>query len=253
MFDKILRRVRLFSDLDDDEIRRLAGEFSEILLPSGHRIFRHGDPADAFYIVRDGSVALYTDRTGQPLQLQARLGPGDFFGEVGLFDTAERSSSARTSDTCRLLMIPKDELLEFLEDHPEVAIKLQIAAARRHSQNVSVALDLGQRREVRIRLGQKVSMEPQEGASREVFVENLSLGGLCMRGAPSAWERYWTVRFNLQLDDVSLPVVGKVTWRQGESVGIAFIHSDDQHDERVQGMLRKLLTKLNAASPRPRK
>lgn len=245
MFDKILRQVRLFSDLEDSELQRLAGEFSEVLLPAGHRIFRHGDPADAFYIVRDGSVALYTDRTGQPLQLQARLGPGEFFGEVGLFDTAQRSSSARTGDTSRLLMIPKDELLAFLDDHPEVAIKLQIAAARRHTQNVSVALDLGQRQEVRIRLGQEIEMEPQEGKPLPVWIENLSLGGLCLRGGPSVWERHWTVRFTLRLEDLILPVTGRIAWRQGDTVGIAFLRGDDQHDERVQKLLRKLLQRLN--------
>ncbi len=248
MFDEILRRVRLFSDLEDRELRRLAGDFSEILLPAGHRIFRHGDPADAFYIIRDGAVALYTDRTGQPLHLQARLGPGDFFGEVGLFDTAQRSSSARTGDTSRLLMIPKDELLAFLEDHPDVAIKMQIAAARRHTQNVSVALDLGQRQEVRIRLGQEIEMEPQEGKPRKVWIENLSLGGLCLRGAPSAWERHWTVRFTLRLEELVLPVTGRIAWRQEETVGIAFLRGDDQHDERVQLLLRRLLGRL---SPSP--
>ena len=237
-----LRHLRLFVELEESELMRLGEAFEERLYPAGQRIYQAGDEPRAFYVVQDGEVALYRDKAGLPLQLQARLGPGDFFGETGLFDESGYSASASTSSTSRILEIPRDRLLTFLEDHPEVALKLQMAAARRHSQNVSDALELGRRNEVRIRLGQQVDLEFEEGtAGRRVTVENLSLGGLCLRDAPIAWNRHWTVRFVLHFEELRLPVIGRVAWRRGDTVGIAFTRKDAGHDDRVQGMLRRLL------------
>lgn len=242
MYEDLLRRVRPFIELDEGELKRLAGAFSERLLPAGHQIYQLGDPPGNFYVVREGEVALYRDKPGMPTQLQAHLGPGDFFGEVGLFDDTERTASAATNATSRILEIRRPDLLHFLGDHPEVALRLQMAAARRHSQNVSDALELGRRNELRIRLGQAASLRLEGGnIDRRVRVENLSLGGICLRDVPLAWDRHWTVRFSLHLGDLVLPVIGRVAWRRGDTVGIAFTRTDSTHEDRVQAMLRGLM------------
>lgn len=241
MHEDLLKQVRLFVDLDEEEMVRLAALFSEEVLLSGHRVFKPGDPSDAFYVIEEGSIALYSDQPGKPIHLQGRLGPGDFFGELGLFDGFERAASARASETSRVLRIPKDALLAFLDDHPTIAIKMQIAAARRHSQNVSLALDLGHRSEVRIRLGKQAEMILDNGQRHGVMVENLSLGGICLRAVPETWQRHWTLRFELLYDSERLPVIGRITWRRDETVGLAFSRTDPDHDDRVQRMLRRLL------------
>jgi len=242
MHEDLLRRVRPFIELDKDELRRLAEAFSERLLPAGHQIYKIGDMPDAFYIVREGEVALYRDKPGMPTQLQAHLGPGDFFGETGLFDDAEHTASASTNSTSRILEISRKTLLLFLDDHPEVALRLQMAAARRHSQNVSDALELGRRNEVRISLALKASLRLEGGAiERRVKVENLSLGGVCLRDVPLAWDRHWTVRFTLLFAGQELPVIGRVAWRRGDTVGVAFTRTDSTHEDRVQTMMRKLM------------
>ena len=241
MHENLLRQVRLFVDLDDEELHRLAQLFHEEILPAGHRIFKPGDPSDAFYIVRQGGVALYSDQPGKPIHLQGRLGIGDFFGELGLFDGFERAASARASETSRVLKISKESLLTFLEGHPGIAIKMQIAAARRHSQNVSLALDLGHRSDVRIRLGKTVRLVLEDGEQIAATIENLSLGGICLSGVPDSWQRHWTLRFDLHFSDRHLPVIGRITWRRDDTVGLAFSRTDSEHDDRVQGMLRNLL------------
>ena len=241
MHETLLRQVRLFVDLDPDELRRLASLFKEEILPAGHRIFKPGDPSDAFYIVREGGVALYSDQPGKPIHLQGRLETGDFFGELGIFDGFERAASARASETSRVLKISKDALLAFLEDYPGIAVKMQIAAARRHSQNVSLALDLGHRNDVRIRLGKTVRLVLDDGEQIAATIENLSLGGICMSGVPDDWQRHWTLRFDLHFGEGHLPVIGRITWRRDDTVGLAFSRTDPEHDDRVQAMLRNLL------------
>ncbi|MEM8931566.1 MAG: cyclic nucleotide-binding domain-containing protein [Acidobacteriota bacterium] len=239
---ELLRQVDLFADLDDAELRPLGERFEALTVASHTRVYRHGDASDFFYVIRDGAVSIYRDEVGRALQLQARLGPGDFFGETGLFDGYRRSSSARTSTTTRLLRVRKGDLIAFLDSQPSVAVKLQIAAARRHTMNVAAALDLGDRQEVRIRLDRRVLIESSLNAHHAAVLENLSLGGLCLRGAPSAWQKGETVSCALVYHDESLPVTGRVSWREDDTVGLAFESTTDpEHDERIQRMLRRLL------------
>lgn len=242
----LLRSVELFGQLDDVEIATFASLFDEQVVPSRTLVYKHGDTADSFFVIREGSVSLYRDQTGKPLQLLARLGPADFFGETGLFDGYQRCSSARTSAVSRLIRIDKDDLLQFLDAHPAVAVKLQIAAARRHSQNVAAALDLGDRHEVRIRLKEPVTMrreaEGEAQAPRRVVLENLSVGGLCLCAASLPWRPDEVARFTLHHLDQELPVAARVSWRETGRTGFAFLDTDADHDARVERFLRAVLS-----------
>lgn len=238
---KLLHQVPLFAELMDEELTRLAALFSEETVPSNQKVFSHGESASDFYVIRDGTVTLFRDEVGRPVQVQTRLGPGDYFGEIGLFDGYNRSATARTSTTCHLLRIGKVALLAFLDDHPQVAIKLQVAAARRHSENVVMALNLGVRGEVRIRLDKKVVLELPFGLRHRAQVENLSLGGMCLRSAPSSWQKGREVRFNLLYQEEVLAIDARISWREDDAAGLAFLASGDEHDTRISRMLRRLL------------
>lgn len=237
----LLRQVALFAELMDEELIRLAALFSEETVPSNQKVFSHGESASDFYVIREGAVTLFRDEVGRPVQVQTRLGPGDYFGETGLFDGYKRSATARTSTPCRLLRISKQALLAFLDDHPQVAIKLQVAAARRHSENVVMALNLGVRGEVRIKLDKKVVLELPFGLRHRAQVENLSLGGMCLRSAPSSWQKGREVRFNLLYQDEVLPIDARISWREDDAAGLAFLASGEDHDARVSRLLRRLL------------
>lgn len=238
---RVLRRVELFTDLDEAELQVLGAEFSDQMLPGRTHVYHHGDPSDSFFVISSGSVSIYRDEVGKPVQLQARFGPGDFFGEMGLFDGFRRSASARTSDLCHLLVVSKQRLLAFLDKHPDVLMKLQIAAARRHTLNVAAALDLGMRHEVRIRLDREVTVETVYGEQLPMRLENLSLGGLCLRGAPATWAKGRALRFTILFGEARLDVVGQVSWREPETLGLAFVDSSPDHDAMVQSLLRRLL------------
>ena len=238
---ELLREVRLFGELPEEILSQLARLFVSMAVPMGHQVYKHGDPSDAFYVIRQGSIALYRDQLGKPIQLLARLSHGDFFGELGLFDGFDRNASARANETTRLLRISKDDLLTFLADQPDLTIKMQIAAARRHSMNVSMTLDLSQRKDVRIRLEKDVVLELDSGTKRQAQVQNLSLGGICLSSAPMAWQKHWTVRFHLMYERERLHVAGRVSWRRDDTVGIAFSRTDPQHEVQMQRLLRLML------------
>lgn len=56
--EAVLRDVPLFEGLTQEELQLLAGCASNVRFDEGERIFRDGDPADTFYVVRHGAVAL---------------------------------------------------------------------------------------------------------------------------------------------------------------------------------------------------
>ena len=235
-----LRPVQLLQELDQADLENLARHFVELEVPADQMVVREGDPAEAFYVVFRGSFAVFRDAVGTPVQLLARLQPGEFFGELGLFGAGRHTASVRTSEASRLLRITKEDFLGFLIDHPEILEKLQIAAAQRHSANVASSLEMGRRREVRIRCGQDVQIGLGESI-QTVVVENLSVGGICLTNVPDDWRAGQAVSFSLAIRENELVLHGQVVWRRGETVGIMFTKQSPNHDMIVQMAIRVLV------------
>jgi len=69
-------------------------------------IFSEGDQGDAAYIIQSGNVELFIDVSGNHLVV-GRLSKGDLFGEMALIDNEPRNASAKASNECSLIVIPK--------------------------------------------------------------------------------------------------------------------------------------------------
>lgn len=239
-----LRKVALFADLDDAQLERLEGLLEEERHPAYKLIFREGDPVDAFYLVRDGLVTVFRDQEGKPLQVLARLEEGGFFGEMGLLnDKARRYASARTAAPTTLLRIGKPELIEVLAANPGLELKFRAEVIRRHGMNVSALLGLAGQRDVRIRLGVDAVLEMEDGTSMPVKLENLSLGGVGLSGVPDTWQTGYLVKFRLGRpgEPAILDVSGSITWREGDTIGIAFGPEAAGNAAVVQRALRRFL------------
>jgi CRP-like cAMP-binding protein len=239
-----LRKIALFGDLDDAQLERLAGVMKEERHPAYKLIFREGDGVDAFYIVREGMVTVFRDVPGKPQQVLARLEEGGFFGEMGLLnDKARRYASARTAAPTVLLRVEKPHLIQTLAGNPGLELKFRAEVIRRHGMNVSALLGLAGQRDVRIRLGVDAVMEMEDGARLSVILENLSLGGVGLSGAPVTWQTGQAVHFRLGLagEPEILDVRGAVTWREGDTVGIAFAPEAAGDALLVQKALRRFL------------
>ncbi|HKI93069.1 MAG TPA: cyclic nucleotide-binding domain-containing protein [Gaiellaceae bacterium] len=78
--DSLIVESPVFSNLDQEQLELIAGCASNTVFRAGERLFREGDPADTFFLVRHGLVALdaYVPNRGQ-LTLDA-LGPGEIVG-----------------------------------------------------------------------------------------------------------------------------------------------------------------------------
>jgi CRP-like cAMP-binding protein len=236
-----LRRVALFHDLDDEALAGLARHFVELRVPADQFLFREGEVSEDFYVIGDGALAVFRDWVGSPSQLLGRLRKNDFCGEIGLFTTFRHSASVRASEPSCLLKIAKDDFLAFLDDHPAIRAELEAVALRRHSANLAAALELAKQREIRVRLHREVILHLEDGTAHPATLENLSVGGFCLYGAPASWQAEETVRFGLGLPIGTLQLAGRIAWRRDDAVGMAFSEMIANHDTIIQLVIHLLL------------
>ena len=119
---ELLGQVPLFKLLDPSERSDLERVLERQEVVAEQRIFTIGEPGDSMYIVGTGSVELFVkDNTGSKIVL-AVANPGDFFGELSLFDGGARTASAVCLEEAELLVLDRDDLLAFLRRHPDAAL-----------------------------------------------------------------------------------------------------------------------------------
>jgi uncharacterized membrane protein len=127
----MLAEVPLFSLLHDAERTELAERLERIEAPAGKTMFLRGDPGNAMYIVRSGSVEIFfKNDTGERIVLETAT-PGHFFGEISLLDEGPRTASAVVKEDLDALVVDRGDLSDFLKAHPEAAMDLLAAMGRR--------------------------------------------------------------------------------------------------------------------------
>jgi CRP-like cAMP-binding protein len=124
-----------FDDLSEDVLSDLAGRIELVSVRDGQAVFRRGDDADAFYIVRSGVVRIEDEDVEEgDVSILTRLGRGDAFGELGLLGSAPRAATARAEGDITLFRVDKasfDRLLADGIDAPAFAPTMQSYAELR--------------------------------------------------------------------------------------------------------------------------
>jgi MFS family permease len=121
----VLESAALFAAAPRPVLERLAAETREITASPGETLIHEGDPADALYILRTGAVAV---RAGD--RELATLGPGSWFGEIGLLEGVPRTATVYATQECTLLRIDGAAFLEALTAAPLSSTALEGARAR---------------------------------------------------------------------------------------------------------------------------
>ncbi|MCL4559008.1 MAG: Crp/Fnr family transcriptional regulator [Chloroflexi bacterium] len=126
-----LHNTPLFRDLDERVIRRLAYAGWLKRVPKGEVIFLQSDPPDSAYIVRSGSVAIVlTSTEGRELVIN-EMRSGDCFGEMGVITGRAHSADAIAREASEILVIPRQALLDALEQEPTFTRRLLETTAAR--------------------------------------------------------------------------------------------------------------------------
>lgn len=91
------RALAQFPGADDPEVHRLLERATRQTFGPGEVILREGDPAEALYVVMRGEARVSREREkAEDSQFLARLGEGQFFGEIGLLQNAPRNATVRS-------------------------------------------------------------------------------------------------------------------------------------------------------------
>jgi CRP/FNR family transcriptional regulator, cyclic AMP receptor protein len=123
-----LRDVPIFRHLSKSELERVAGWLQVFSIPEGDLLVREGASAHEFFLIEEGEAAVLED--GERV---AMLGPGDFFGEIGLLETGRRTASVVATTPMDVIVMYRDEFEQMKNELPTVADQVQAAIRNRLS------------------------------------------------------------------------------------------------------------------------
>ena len=127
----LLRNVPLFASLDEQQLSVLVRSIARRSIGRNVRIIGAGDPTDSLYIVISGRLkVLMGDEQGREVILSI-LGPGEFFGEMGLLDDRPRSASVVSLEPCELLSISKSDFKRSLAENFEMSLTVMRGLVKR--------------------------------------------------------------------------------------------------------------------------
>ncbi len=126
-----LRRVPLFSNMDEAEVTGIRAIMEANTFAPGQVIFREGELGDHFHVIMDGEVEFITqDSEANELVLDT-ASQGGFFGELSLLTGGPRSARVRAVTKVSTLALDRTEFFDFLMKHPHAAIDvLQVLGKR---------------------------------------------------------------------------------------------------------------------------
>ena len=126
---QILSGIGLFTDLTRPQLEEIAHTFDEQYFNPGERILRKGFTGTGFYVIVEGEASIEVE--GRPI---ARLGRGDFFGEISILLGEPPSTDVVAISPLTCLVLAGGDVQEFLEGHPKVMYRiLQAEAAKLRS------------------------------------------------------------------------------------------------------------------------
>ncbi len=129
-----LRSVPIFSTLTAEFIQGLRNRVELERFAPGEVIFRQGDPAEAFYLVRIGFVKVTENYPGGELVL-AYLSKGSYFGEIALIGNGRRTATCTALDNVEVVRIDAEDFNRMLEHFPEIAANLRAVSEQRIREN----------------------------------------------------------------------------------------------------------------------
>ncbi|MFQ3665653.1 MAG: Crp/Fnr family transcriptional regulator [Sphingomonadaceae bacterium] len=129
--EAVLAEIPLFAGLPADTLAAIARRMHAHTARRGETLIRQGDPGDTLLIVLEGHLkVVLLAASGREIVLDFP-GPGAVVGEIAILDGGPRTASVVAVEDSRLLLLHRRDLLAGLRAHPDAAIALLEATARR--------------------------------------------------------------------------------------------------------------------------
>jgi hypothetical protein len=109
-----LQKLGIFVSAPRPTLEKLAASCEETTVTAGTPIVRQGEPADAFYVVIDGQADVTAHGEASSQRHLRNLGPGDYFGEIGLLESIPRTATVTATTDCHLYRLDGAAFLDAL-------------------------------------------------------------------------------------------------------------------------------------------
>ena len=127
----LLRNMELFESLSVNELAAVASVTEDMVVGPDQQIIQEGEVGETMYLIVTGKVRVHKNaEAGCDVEL-ATMGPGDYFGEMALFEDVNRSASVSTVEQTHLMALHKREFTETVREYPQVALQICKEMSRR--------------------------------------------------------------------------------------------------------------------------
>jgi CRP/FNR family transcriptional regulator/CRP/FNR family cyclic AMP-dependent transcriptional regulator len=120
----LLEGVPLFSEMPLHHLRELARFARSESFAAGETIVQMGDPGSTLYVIRTGRVNVIRDHPSGKRVVLATLGPGEFFGELSIFDGEKRSATVTTAEETETVTLGRYDIVRIVSGDPQVGLSL---------------------------------------------------------------------------------------------------------------------------------
>ncbi len=133
---QMVSQVPAFAALDAAHIGEIARLLQPLVVPARHMIVRAGETAESMYFIVSGEVEVELHPKPK------RLGPGEFFGELGLLHGTARDTTVVALQETRLLVLDAETFHTLMQRHPELSRMIhETARDRQHWTGLLSALE----------------------------------------------------------------------------------------------------------------
>jgi CRP/FNR family transcriptional regulator, cyclic AMP receptor protein len=123
---ELLQRVPLFADFERGELQRLARSFKQRIFEAGSTVALEGKTGAGFFVIESGEASVSVHGAER-----AKLGPGDYFGEIALIDDGARSATVTADSELHCYGLTSWEFRPLVEGNASIAWKLLETMAKR--------------------------------------------------------------------------------------------------------------------------
>ena len=123
---ELLAGCPLFKGIDGTGLAGLADVATPVDFPAGHVIARQGEIGTGFFVVISGAVRVVRDG-----ELVARLGAGEFFGELSILDRMPRNASVVADVPTTCLALASWDFERVLLEQPALTLTILRGVATR--------------------------------------------------------------------------------------------------------------------------
>jgi CRP/FNR family transcriptional regulator, cyclic AMP receptor protein len=123
-----LKSLPLFKDVPDEELAQIAGFAQEVNVDQGRELVREGDFSYEFMAIEEGEAEVTRD--GEHV---ADLGPGDFFGEMGLLEKTLRNATVTAKTPMKLVTLTGWDMKRMERHIPEAIERVRATLEERRT------------------------------------------------------------------------------------------------------------------------